>query len=78
MKSKSEEPKVIISSFEFTGEETDEQCKEIAWKMFCQAHPVEACRSDPEAFWKYFHEIAPNITREQMEATVRECEKESK
>jgi len=68
------EPKGTFTSIELTGQETDADCREIAWQMFCAAHPVEAYRRDPEAFWKYFHELAPHITREQMEATVRECE----
>lgn len=31
-----------------TGKETDEQCKSIAWQMFCNAHPVEAYQHDPD------------------------------
>lgn len=58
----------------YTGNETDAQCKAAAWAMFCNAHPVEAYEHDPEAFWKHFHEIAPNVSRERMVALLKECE----
>ena len=53
---------------------TDEQCKDIAWQMFCDAHPVEAYQHNPDGFWKYFHARAPDMTREQMVALLKECE----
>lgn len=73
-KDKPHESKGVLTSIELTGQETDAECKEIAWRMFCAAHPVEAYHQDPEAFWKYFHEIAPGVSRERMEQTVKECE----
>ena len=63
-----------VTIVELTGNETDEQCKDVAWQMFCNAHPVEAYQHNPEKFWKYFHERAPNITREQMVNILKECE----
>lgn len=54
--------------------ETDEQCKDIAWQMFCDAHPVEACQHNPDGFWEYFRARAPDMTREQMVALLKECE----
>lgn len=59
---------------EMSGNETDEQCKDIAWQMFCNAHPVEAYQHNPAGFWKYFHARAPDMTREQMVALLKECE----
>ena len=59
---------------DLTGNETDEQCKNIAWRMFCTAHPVEAYQYNPEGFWQYLHAIYPNVTREQMAAGMKECE----
>lgn len=53
---------------------TDEQCKEIAWQAFCNAHPVEAYAYNPDGFWKYFHIRTPQMTREQMVALLKECE----
>lgn len=63
-----------VTVVEMTGNETDEQCKDIAWKMMCNAHPVEAHAYDPDRFWKYFHARAPHMTREQMVALLKECE----
>lgn len=57
-----------------SGNETDEQCKDIAWQMFCTAHPVEAYQHNPDGFWKYFHARAPDMSREQMVALLKECE----
>lgn len=57
-----------------SGNETDEQCKDIAWTMLCNAHPVEAHAYDPDRFWKFFHARAPHMTREQMVALLKECE----
>lgn len=42
--------------------------------MFAAAHPIEAHAHDPERFWQYFHKRAPNVTREQMVALLKECE----
>lgn len=63
-----------VTVVELTGHETDEQCQDIAWQMFCNAHPVEACQHNPDGFWKYFHARAPDMTREQMVALLKECE----
>jgi hypothetical protein len=63
-----------VTVVEMSGNETDEQCKDIAWQTMCNAHPVEAHAYDPERFWKYFHARAPHVTREQMVATLKECE----
>lgn len=54
--------------------EANEQCKEIAWQMFAQMHPVEAHQKDPDKFWEYFHTRSPDMTREQMVALLKECE----
>lgn len=67
------EPKVL-EAFALTEQETKSECEEIAWQMFCAAHPVEAFRHDPDGFWKYFHAVAPTVTRERMEQIVKECE----
>ena len=45
-----------------------------AWEVFCDAHPHEAYESDPDRFWKHFHSRAPNITREQMVALLKETD----
>lgn len=63
-----------VTVVEMSGNETDEQCKDIAWQMMCNAHPVEAHAYDPDRFWKYFHARAPHMTREQMVALLKECE----
>jgi len=55
-----------VTVVEMSGNETDEQCKDIAWQMFCNAHPVEAHQHNPDGFWKYFHARAQDMTREQM------------
>ena len=57
-----------------TGNETDEQCKGLAWQMFCSAHPIEAHAHYPDAFWEFFHARAPDVTREQMEAILKSLE----
>ena len=62
-----------VTAIFITGNETDEQCKAIAWEMFCGAHPIEAYEQDAEAFWQYFHPRAPHLTREQMVAIIEEC-----
>jgi hypothetical protein len=59
---------------ELSGNETDERCRDIAWQMFCNAHPVEAYQHNTDGFWKYFHARAPDMTREQMVALLKECE----
>lgn len=63
-----------VTVVELTGQETDEQCRNIAWQMFCNAHPVEAYQHNPDGFWKFFHARAPDMTREQMVALLKECE----
>lgn len=52
---------------------TDAECKQIAWQMFCQAHPVEAHAHDAEAFWKFFQRKAPGVSRERMVELLKEC-----
>lgn len=59
-----------VTVVEMSGNETEEQCKDIAWQMFCNAHPVEAYQHNPDGFWKYFHARAPEMTREQMVALL--------
>lgn len=61
----------IAMAIPMTGQETDEQCKGMAWQMFCRAHPVEAFNHDPESFWQYFHSVAPHVSRADMEATLK-------
>ena len=63
-----------VTVVEMSGNETDEQCKDIAWQMMCNAHPVEAHAYDPDRFWKYFHARAPHVSRDQMVAMLKECE----
>ena len=63
-----------VTVVELTGDETEEQCQEIAYQMFCNAHPVEAYEHDPERFWTYFHSRAPDISREQMVALLKASE----
>ncbi len=60
---------VIIA--EFTGHESDADCKRIAWEMFCDAHPIEAFDHDPEAFWQFFQKARPGVSREQMKAGIK-------
>jgi hypothetical protein len=64
----------MICTIEFTGNETDEQCKAAAWAMFCNAHPHEAYAHDPEGFWKFFQSVVPNANRQAMVATLKETE----
>ncbi len=52
----------------------EKQCRQIAWQMFCDAHPVEAYQHNPDGFWKHFHARMPELTREQMVALLKECE----
>lgn len=59
---------------EMSGNEPEEQCEDIAWHMFCNAHPVEAYQHNPDGFWKYFHARAPDMSREQMVALLKKCE----
>lgn len=59
-----------VSIIELTGNETDAECKEIAWEMFCTAHPHEAHAHDAEGFWRFFHAKYPDISREQMVASL--------
>lgn len=71
------EPLISMTVFELSGNETAEQCKSMAWAMLCNAHPVEAHAYDPERFWKYFHERCPDVTREKMVETLKQCELEN-
>lgn len=64
----------LVSAVTLTGQETDEQSKELAWQMFCDAHPIEAHAHDPDKFWALFHSRAPSFTREQMVALLKECD----
>jgi hypothetical protein len=59
---------------ELSGNETEEQCRQLAWQMFCNAHPAEAYQHNPDGFWKYFHAIAPNVTRDQLVDILKQCE----
>lgn len=61
-------------SIEMSGNETDAQCEDIAWQVFCNAHPVEAYQHNPDRFWTYFRSRAPNVTRDEMVAMLKECE----
>lgn len=63
-----------LCSVALTGHESDQQLQDIAWQMFCQAHPSEAYQHNPDGFWKYFHARAPHVTREQMVALLQECD----
>ena len=63
-----------VTVIALTGHESKDQCKDIAWQMFCNAHPVEAYQHDPEKFWQYFHSRAPNLSHEQMVALLKESE----
>lgn len=67
-------PSGSVMVVEMSGNESDEQIKDIAWQMFCAAHPIEAYQHNPDGFWKYFHMRAPNVSREQMVALLKECE----
>lgn len=55
---------------------TDAQIEASAWQAFAQAHPHEAYGTWPERFWQFFSEQAPGVSREQMEAWLRESEEE--
>lgn len=57
---------LTITIADLSGKETDGQIRDIAWKMFCNAHPVEAYKHNPERFWKYAHERVPSLNREKM------------
>lgn len=59
---------------ELNAQATDEQCQEVAWEMFCMAHPHEAHDLDPDKFWKYFQTRAPHLSREEMVALLKECQ----
>jgi hypothetical protein len=62
---------------EMTGNETEDQCKQIAFEMFCSAHPVEAHQKDPDGFWLYFQKAVPTISREKMLTLLEECEEQT-
>lgn len=51
-----------------------DEIEETAWQWFAQAHPHEAYETWPERFWAFFHKQSPGVTREQMEAVLRETE----
>jgi len=67
----------LITTVELSGDESDEQCKQLAWEMFCIAHPFAAHLHDPEAFWNFFHVRCPDITRERMVEILKDCEETS-
>jgi hypothetical protein len=50
------------------------EAEQTAWEWFAEAHPHEAYASWPESFWEYFHSKAPNVSREQMERTLKATE----
>ena len=66
----------MMTFIPLSGDESDKDCKEIAWAMFCFAHPIEAHRQDPEKFWQFFHSQCPDVPREEMEAHLRNVESE--
>lgn len=36
------------------------------FKVFASNYPHESYEKWPERFWKFFHELYPNITKDQM------------
>jgi len=52
----------------------DLRIAQFAWEAFAYAHPVEAYQNDPEGFWEYFHKQAPDLTRSEMVALLKESE----
>jgi hypothetical protein len=64
----------MVTIVPLTGQETDEQLEQIAWAMWCHAHPHEAYAHDPEAFWKFFQGVVPNADRAAMVAMLKETE----
>lgn len=59
---------------ELPDNETYAECKEVAWQMFCKAHPIEAYAHDPQAFWRFFQTVAPGVTHKRMIELLKECE----
>lgn len=52
---------------------TDSEIEDSAFKAFAYLHPHEAYESYPERFWQWFHtEMNPSMSREQMEAALKE------
>ena len=67
----------MITTIDPTGRESDARLKQLAWEMFCHAHPHEAHLSDPEAFWDYFKSRhAARLSRDQMVALLKETDHE--
>ena len=73
----SAKPSGTAMFIEMTGNETEDQCKQIAFEMFCSAHPVEAHQKDPDGFWLYFQKAVPTISREKMLTLLEECEEQT-
>lgn len=61
-----------ILSVKITGDETDDQLKNISWMLFCSRHPSEAFALDPEGFWKFFHTRFPETSQEEMIAIINQ------
>jgi hypothetical protein len=49
---------------------------EWIYRCFATAYPHEAYESDPEAFWKFFHEKYPKISRRRMVKLLLETDKD--
>jgi hypothetical protein len=62
------------TAIDLTGRDSDAELKEIAWAMFCTAHPHEANAHDPEGFWRVFHDKCPGVSREQMLTLLKDTE----
>lgn len=66
----------MITAIEITGQETDQELKDMAWLMLCRAHPHKAHAYDPEHFWTMFQKEAPGVSREEMLAMLKDTEEE--
>lgn len=66
----------MIIPITLSADATDAQIEAVAFETFAQAHPHEAYAAHPERFWQYFEDQAPGVSREQMEAWLRETEEE--
>ena len=55
--------------------EHGEPIDEDIYRHFARVYPHECYASDPERFWRFYHDENPDMSREQMEAILERTSK---
>lgn len=49
--------------------------EEIIYRQFARVYPHESFDNDPERFWKFFSQVYPDVSREDMERALEATRK---